>query len=203
MTYCFLVESHFLFFIDYNNGALFSNFTKVFILISSLSFFKFQNKMILSFGVSFFLLNFFFLTFKSYNITPSSLNTSLFFLSIVFSNIIIKYRKAFLMIQLYIVVQSVLGVMMDLPLLYSQFSSDRPDIGVNIYTLLYMIIIFLINCFFRQKNILTVCAWSKKVKFKGKWLSYENFLKKNYELSHGMSKEEKDKLLNNLKEHIE
>jgi hypothetical protein len=48
----------------------------------------------------------------------------------------------------------------------------------------------------RNEQLLRVCAWSKTVEFKGKWISFEEYLMERFGLniSHGVSPAEAEKL---------
>ena len=50
-------------------------------------------------------------------------------------------------------------------------------------------------------GLVTVCAWSRTVEYKGEWLSFEEYLKRRFDLdtSHGISPAEAQKALGALK----
>jgi hypothetical protein len=45
-------------------------------------------------------------------------------------------------------------------------------------------------------NLVTVCAWSRTVEFEGEWISFEDYLKRKFNIhtSHGISPAEAEKL---------
>ena len=68
-------------------------------------------------------------------------------------------------------------------------------IGVNV--LLIGAVAFLAWRIGKYRKALTVCAWSKKVKYEGQWISFEQYLETRFgiETTHGLSPEELEKQL--------
>jgi uncharacterized membrane protein len=55
-----------------------------------------------------------------------------------------------------------------------------------------------------QGKLQVVCAWTKRIKVEGKWITYEEFLKRhlNINLSHGISPEAQNKLMQEISGHM-
>ena len=54
-------------------------------------------------------------------------------------------------------------------------------------------------------GLVTMCAWSKTVEYQGEWLSFEEYLKRrfNVDTSHGISPAEAEKVFKDFKENAE
>lgn len=53
----------------------------------------------------------------------------------------------------------------------------------------------------RVSGLVTICAWSKTVEYEGAWISFEEYLKRRFQLntSHGISPEEAKRVLDEFK----
>jgi hypothetical protein len=53
----------------------------------------------------------------------------------------------------------------------------------------------------RYSGLVTVCAWSRTIEYEGQWISFEEYLKRrfNIDTSHGMSPAEAEKIFRELK----
>lgn len=53
----------------------------------------------------------------------------------------------------------------------------------------------------RVEGLVTMCAWSRTIEFEGKWLSFEDYLKRRFGLdtTHGISPEEARKALDGIR----
>jgi hypothetical protein len=66
-------------------------------------------------------------------------------------------------------------------------------VGINV---LFLVAVGLLGMkISRLQHLVTVCAWSQKVEYEGKWMRFEEFLQKRFGLrvSHGISEEEFEK----------
>ncbi len=61
-------------------------------------------------------------------------------------------------------------------------------------------VIYLLRRLERLQNLVTVCAWSRTVEYQGEWLSFEEYLRRRFNLntSHGISPEEVKKAFGEL-----
>ncbi|MBY0518218.1 MAG: hypothetical protein K2P81_15015 [Bacteriovoracaceae bacterium] len=141
--------------------------------------------------------------FFDLSILPSSVMSSLFFLSF-YTFHYFHYLNKIKLIQtisnylMFVIITSVfLGFILKMPLLYSQLTQNS-RIGVSTLTFLSMIIVFLKTNFYTP-SLVTVCSWSQTVKFNDEWVSPMKYLQKQYHVTHGISPEEKEKLMNALK----
>lgn len=177
-------------------GGHFSVFTKAFIFLKAINIYlksKYVSYLNLCLGVT----NIYFI-YNPTIITPSSIDTTTFFIITSLINLNPKFKNHLLFINWFIFLKAVLGFILSNPILYSQYSENK-DISVNILTCLSMFFLNLKYTFFVKKDVVKICSWSKQINHNGKWINFEEFINKKFHTSHGMSEEAKDKLLKTFK----
>lgn len=75
-------------------------------------------------------------------------------------------------------------------------------VGSSVYVALLGFIGLLLWRLRSARTFLTVCAWSKTVEYEGKWITFEEYLKKRFgiDTSHGLSPTEAEKFLRDMEE---
>lgn len=113
-------------------------------------------------------------------------------------------RLAYSLAVLLPVGRLVIAVFVDTP-------SPFPFIAANglIRVIVLVLIAFLVSRSARQtkelqqrvESLVTICAWSRTIEYRGEWISFEQYLLRRFNIntSHGMSPDEAKKALDELK----